>query len=90
MKKVLNAALEKGGDYADLFFEHSYRNNIGLQDGAVNRASSNIDFGMGVRVPSGDQTGYAYVENISLDEMLTTARTAARIANGAAGKDRPN
>ena len=47
MKKVLAAALEKGGDYADLFFEHSYRNNIGLQDGAVNRASSNIDFGMG-------------------------------------------
>ena len=44
MKKVLNAALEKGGDYGDLFFEHSYRNNIGLQDGAVNRASSNIDF----------------------------------------------
>lgn len=37
MKKVLAAALEKGGDYADLFFEHSYRNNIGLQDGAVNR-----------------------------------------------------
>ena len=86
MKKVLNAALEKGGDYADLFFEHSYRNNIGLQDGAVNRASSNIDFGMGVRVLSGDQTGYAYVENISLDEMLKAARTAARIANGAAGK----
>ncbi len=62
MKKVLAAALEKGGDYADLFFEHSYRNNIGLQDGAVNRASSNIDFGMGVRVLAGDQTGYAYVE----------------------------
>ncbi|MEG1545360.1 MAG: DNA gyrase modulator, partial [Tannerellaceae bacterium] len=81
LKKVLTAALEKGGDYADLFFEHSYRNNIGLQDGAVNRASSNIDFGVGVRVLSGDQTGYAYVENVTLDEMLTAARTAARIAN---------
>ena len=86
MKKVLIAALEKGGDYADLFFEHSYRNNIGLQDGAVNRASSNIDFGMGVRVVAGDQTGYAYVENISLDEMLKAARTAARIADSTAGK----
>ena len=82
LKKVLTAALEKGGDYADLYFEHSYRNNIGLQDGAVNRASSNIDFGMGVRVLSGDQTGYAYVENVTLEEMLKAARTAARIANG--------
>lgn len=86
MKKVLAAALEKGGDYADLFFEHSYRNYIGLQDGAVNRASSNIDFGMGVRVLSGDQTGYAYVENVTLDEMLKAARTAARIATGTSAK----
>ena len=86
MQKVLAAALEKGGDYADLFFEHSYRNNIGLQDGTVNRASSNIDFGMGVRVLAGDQTGYAYVENVTIDEMLKAARTAARIANGSAGK----
>ena len=67
MKKVLTTALEKGGDYADLYFEHTYRNNIGLQDGAVNRASSNIDFGMGVRVLAGDQTGYAYVENVTLE-----------------------
>lgn len=90
LRKVLSVALEKGGDYADLFFEHSYRNNIGLQDGAVNRASSNIDFGMGVRVLSGDQTGYAYVENITLDEMLKAARTAARIANGTASKEPVN
>lgn len=85
LKKVLAAALEKGGDYADLFFEHTYRNNIGLQDGEVNRAASNIDFGMGVRVLSGDQTGYAYVESITLDEMLKAARTAARIADGTKG-----
>ena len=55
-----------------------------MQDGAVNRASSNIDFGMGVRVLAGDQTGYAYVENVTLDEMLKAARTAARIATGSA------
>ncbi|MDR0695103.1 MAG: TldD/PmbA family protein [Prevotellaceae bacterium] len=82
LKKVIAAALEKGGDYADLFFEHTFYNQLSLQDGAVNRASSNIDFGMGVRVVVGDQTGYAYVENITLDEMLKAARTAARIASG--------
>lgn len=82
LRTVLAAALEKGGDYADLFFEHSYKNVIGLRDGEVNRASSSIDYGMGVRVLSGDQTGYAYVEKITLPEMLRAARTAARIANG--------
>ena len=81
LEKVLAAALEAGGDYADLFFEHTLNSSLQLQDGAVNNAQSNIDFGMGVRVLSGDQTGYAYVENITLDEMLRAARTAARIAD---------
>ena len=81
VRKTLTAALEKGGDYADLFFEHTYTNSVALQDGAVNRSNSNIDFGMGVRVLSGDQTGYAYIENVTLEEMLKAARTAARIAS---------
>jgi len=81
VRKTLTAALEKGGDYADLFFEHTFTNSVALQDGAVNRSNSNIDFGMGVRVLSGDQTGYAYIENITLEEMLKAARTAARIAS---------
>jgi TldD protein len=80
--KVLAAALEKGGDYADLFFEHTIDNSISLQDGTVNRSGASIDFGVGVRVLSGDQTGYAYVEDVTLDEMLKAARTAARIASG--------
>jgi TldD protein len=84
LKKVMAVALEKGGDYADLFFEHTFSNNLSLQDGAVNRAYSNIDYGVGVRVVKGDQTGYAYVESSALDEMLKAARTASRIADGAA------
>ena len=86
LKKVVSTALEKGGDYADLFFQHSFSNSLVLMDKEVNRTSSNIDFGMGVRVVSGEQSGYAYIENITPDEMLKAARTAARIANESASK----
>ncbi|NDV78567.1 TldD/PmbA family protein [Dysgonomonas sp. 511] len=79
--KVMAEALSKGGDYADIFFEHTYSNGIGLRDGEVNRTSSNIDYGAGVRVVAGDQTGYAYVENTDLKELLKAARTAASIAS---------
>jgi TldD protein len=79
--KVINEALSKGGNYADIFFEHTFSNNISLRDGEVNRASSNIDFGVGVRVVSGDQTGYAYVENTEISELLKAAKTAASIAS---------
>ena len=80
LKKVMAAALEKGGDYADLYFEHTFNNSVSLLDGKVSNCGSNIDFGMGVRVVAGDQTGYAYVEGVTLDEMLRAARTAAHIA----------
>jgi TldD protein len=81
LKKVIITALEKGGEYADLFFEHSISNTVSLRDGKVNTASSNIDFGVGVRVVTGEQTGYAYTEEITLDEMLKAAKVAARIAS---------
>jgi len=84
LKKVLAAALEKGGDYADLYFEHAFNNSLGLRDGEVNSTFSGIDYGMGVRVLSGDQTGYAYVESTELNDMLKAARTAARIADAPA------
>lgn len=79
--KVINEALGKGADYADIFFEHTFRNSISLRDGEVNRAASNIDFGVGIRVVSGDQTGYAYVENTEIAELLKAAKTAAGIAS---------
>lgn len=78
--KVISEALSKGGDYADVFFEHTFSNNISLRDGEVNRASSNIDYGVGVRVVAGDQTGYAYVENTEIKDLLKAAQTAASIA----------
>lgn len=81
LRKVLAAALEQGGDYADLFFEHTYSNRIILMDGKVNRCASNIDFGVGVRVLYGEQSGYAYVEGVEPEEMLKAARMAARIAS---------
>ena len=84
LRTVITVALEKGGDYADLYFEHTLSNRIGLQDGAVNSAVSDIQYGVGIRVVAGDQTGYAYVENITLNGMLNAARTASRIATGQA------
>ncbi len=82
LHKVLAAALSRGGQDADLFFEHSSNTMVALTDGTVNRASTGVDLGMGVRVVVGDQVGYAYTEELSLDAMLGAARTAAEIAAG--------
>ena len=81
LQKVIAEAMSKGGDYADLFFEHKISNTLALEDGKVNRANSSVDYGMGVRVLKGEQTGFAYTETISESDMLKVAKTAANIAS---------
>jgi len=81
MQKVISVAMEKGADYADLYFEHTIDNYTSLEDKKVNSAYSNIGYGVGIRVLKGDQTGYAYSEDVSEAAMLKAAKTASNIAN---------
>lgn len=83
--QVMARALSRGGDFADLFFQHAVGTWIGLEDGAVNRAYGQVDLGVGIRVVVGDQTGYAFTEDLAVEAMLRAADTAAGIAAAAAG-----
>jgi len=84
LREALAAALSRGGDFADLFFQHRVETDLALEDGAVNRGFSSVELGVGVRVVKGDQTGYGYTEDLSLAAIVAAARTAATIASGAA------
>jgi len=79
---VMQTAMDRGGDYCDIYFQHSIANLVGLEDNEVNKAYSNIDFGVGIRVLSGDQTGFSFTEEISPQAMRLAAATAANIASG--------
>jgi TldD protein len=82
IRDTLAAGLSRGGDHADVFFQHRVGSDLGLEDGAVNRAYATVELGVGVRVVKGDQTGYGYTEDLSLPALLECARTAAAIADG--------
>lgn len=84
IKETLGAAMSKGGDYADVFFQHRVTNNLALEDGSVNRAFANVGLGVGVRVVKGDQTGYGFTEDLTTDGLRRAALTAAAIADGPA------
>ncbi len=88
-RKILAEALAKGGDYADLYFEHTLSNYLMLEDGKVNRAYSDVALGVGIRTVKGDQVGYGFTQEFVEKSMLAAAATAATIANGAATKPAP-
>jgi TldD protein len=84
ISEALSEALARGGDFADVFFQHKIGADLSLEDGAVNRAYASVELGVGVRVVKGDQTGYGYTEELTPEALLAAARTAAVIADGPA------
>ena len=78
---LLQSALSRGGDYADIFFESTTSDELTLRDGEVNAVESTADYGVGIRVLKAGHTGYAYAESTLPAEMERAARTAAGIAD---------
>ena len=84
LERYLAAALSEGGDYADLYFEYTTTSSILLDESLVKSATEGISMGCGVRVLAGEQTGYAYTDDLTPEKILKAARIAARIASGPA------
>jgi len=79
--KLLAKALSKGGDFADLYFEYTVSNYLGLEDGKVNQSYGDISLGVGIRTVKGDQIGYGFTQDLTEESMLSAAATAATICD---------
>jgi TldD protein len=84
LEKYLAEALSAGGEYADLYFEYLTSTSITVDESLVKSASQGISAGCGIRVLSGERTGYAYTDDLAPEKILRAARTAALIASGPA------
>lgn len=88
LQELTGTALAHGGDYCDLYFEHTTFFNLLLKDSVVSSGGFHTDFGVGIRVLKGEKTGYAYSENTEMKDMLGAAKAAAAIARGSASSER--
>jgi TldD protein len=87
LRRTLDRALARGGDFAEIYLEHAVDRSLGLEDGAVNRAYASVALGAGIRVLKGDATGYAYSEDLSERALRAAASTAAVVADANAGAE---
>ncbi len=81
MDRVLAKGLSRGGDFSELYLQHTVQRTLVLQDGEVNQAFSSVDLGAGIRVLKGDSTGYAFSEDLSETALLQAADTAASVVD---------
>src|SRR5215813_10437887 len=80
LDKVLATALGKKADYADLYFEYRKNEGVSLEEGLVKNCSQSTANGVGVRVLADTKTGYAYTDDITIENLEIAARTARYIA----------
>src|SRR5262250_1296498 len=88
LENYLSEALSQGGDYADLYFEYLATSSISIDESIVKSATQGVSLGVGIRVISGERTGYAYSDDLSPEKIRKAARVAACIANGPAKVDK--
>ena len=72
---------QRNVDLADLYFQSSLHESWVLEDGIVKEGSYNIERGVGVRAISGEKTGFAYSDDISIQALKKAADAAKGIAD---------
>ena len=69
----------QGADLADLYFQSTRFESWGLEEGIIKNGTYSIEQGVGVRMVVGEQTGFAYSDEISFDALTSSAKAAAGI-----------
>ena len=85
LERVLDIALRKGGEFAEIYAEDKSSTSAGLDDGRVEQVTSGRDRGAGIRVVVGDTTGFAYTADLSEAGLVAAAEAASAVASSALG-----
>jgi len=81
LQRTLAIALASGGDFAEVFLEYRAFNFVMMEEDIIKETAESVSLGMGVRVLSGEKTGYGYTNDLSPEKIRRAALAASAIAN---------
>ena len=79
LEDILNKVMTRSVDSADIYLQGSRGESWHLEDGIVKSGDFSIDRGFGLRVMSGEKTGFAYADDIALPALQNAAQSAKSI-----------
>lgn len=82
LEYCLHQTLMKGGDFADVYYEHRQGNMLVCERGQVERQLTGLEQGVGVRLVNGGTAAYAFSNNLSRTGMAETAAVVRETFNG--------
>ena len=74
VEEILQVCLTTGGDFAEVFEEHTYKSNIRMLNGIVEDMNSGIVRGVGLRIYHGLESVYAYTNDLTKDNLMNMAK----------------
>ncbi|MBQ8331827.1 MAG: TldD/PmbA family protein [Clostridia bacterium] len=77
LEELIGVALSTGGDFAEVYGEHTRNHSIQFVDGKIDRIGDNVLSGVGIRVFKDQRTVYASTSDLSREGLLACARSAA-------------
>ena len=80
-KTILELALSRGGDFAEIYLEYLTTTEMVMEEDKLKALSYGIVQGAGIRVNSGEKTGYVYSDDFQLSNLKNAAQTASFIAD---------
>jgi TldD protein len=88
LERVLARALRDGADFAEVFVEDRVASSAVLDDGRIEELTSGRERGAGIRVITGESTGFAHTTDLTETGLLDAAAVAAAAARGGTGSVR--
>ena len=82
LNRTIQKALEKGGSFSEIYVENRISREIVMEESKFKSAVFGISQGAGVRVISGEKTGYAFTDEITEEKLMRAAEVASYIAAG--------
>ena len=80
IKNIAESIQGKGIDIADLYFQIHRQETWVMEDGKIKEGAFSLDKGVGVRAVSGDKTGFAYSDDLSIAAIKKAAQATQSIA----------
>jgi TldD protein len=87
--RVLERALARGGDFAELFCEERRGFSLSIDESRVERPQSGSERGAGIRVVSGEVTRFAHVDGLAEEDLVQAAAGLSSALDGAATEPSP-
>ncbi|MGI6781278.1 MAG: TldD/PmbA family protein [Acholeplasmataceae bacterium] len=83
--KILEAGVQTGADFAEIFLENTISNSMRAMSGEVEQASTSESYGAGIRLISGIDEVYGYTNDTSFESLLKLATDLSKSFNGEPG-----